>query len=101
MLLARRLAPRIALPWPPESSKARRHDGAAGHDCDRSTRQYTEYRRSNRLFSGTSVTSFFCPFVWKTCGLSVGLIHEAGSVSATRNVGISRSGMDGVRLTAA
>src|SRR5436190_21928693 len=74
----------------------------SGPLCDqvRSTCQYTEYRRSNRLVSGTSVTSFFCPVGRNTCGLSVGLIHEPGSVPAARNVGISRSGTGGVRLTA-
>ena len=43
------------------------------------TAQYTVYRRSKRLLSGTSVTFFLCPVVRKVSGESAGLIHEFGS----------------------
>lgn len=43
------------------------------------TAQYTAYRRSKRLLSGTSVTLFLCPVVRKVSGESAGAIHEFGS----------------------
>src|ERR1035438_2184894 len=59
------------------------------------TVQYTEYRLSNTVLIGASVTSFFCPTVWNVSGASPGLIHLEGSAPAASNAGTSIAGADG------